>query len=448
VWQKHYSNNSMFRYSFEQHCELSQDIINLLKQVDAFPFSQLSYSLGASPYKSLGDIHNSLENVYVKSSAGERKHTVRMTIQEIRELFKEWEREKERMRTQNIPDLYWPRPWILKRTLEEHANEPDNTAVDIETTYDLGGYYSRNTNQQVQGYVVLRFDTREYPLVCTYIHEMMHAFYDADLRNPMNDAEYAEEPLAEYGMLHFVESFVRSHPEHSDMLMHAKYSVNAKQFDLGIAHYGFGAYLYEQFQHIDWERLMRAAHSKIINTRVPYTNLKAALQGAYPNTNNLPNVAQLLHDVLTQAIGVAGSSIVGHPTGNVFTSLGVVFMHALDYSFYTRECIIARRFHSALFSAIGSPLQRGTSCNIIVHYNGKDFEAILGNVNRSNCKNDTIRCAWIGGHAEALSTYLQQQFANDFLQISYDHNNKHTVNPQHIAYFYRRQANEFDMIVI
>jgi len=359
----------MFRYSFEQHCELSQDIINLLEQVDAFPFSQLSYSLGASLYQSLGDIHNSLENVDVRSDAGARTHTIRMTIQEIKKLLDKWydeinrikahnnrihqkmdqcqnQEEWKQLRKQLIPDDEWPRPLILERVLEEHANEPDNTEVDIEITHYLGGYYTRNSNQPVQGYVVLRYDTRTYPLVCTYIHEMMHAFYDADLSQPHNDAEYVEEPLAEFGMLHFVESFVRSHPEHSGMLTYAKDCVRKKQSNFGIAHYGFGAYLFENFSNIEWERLMRKAHSSIDNTTSLYAELKQKLEGVYPSQDNLPYTAQLLHDILTDSTNKCRKRII--------TTQRTTYIHVRS-PFYVfnipnnAEAVIQERYHNEVY---------------------------------------------------------------------------------------------------
>lgn len=82
-----------------------------------------------------------------------------------------------------------------------------------------------------------------------YVHELMHAYFD------MHDDECGmayiphphiceiEEPLAEFGMLSFMEMFERQYPG-LKILDDAKAHVKKKQ-GLGTYHYGFGYYLFE-----------------------------------------------------------------------------------------------------------------------------------------------------------------------------------------------------------
>lgn len=312
----------MFDYKIEDsYCELDQETLTLLEAIDAF-----NYALLNPEYECLGDLHAALENVYVKDSVGQRTYIVQMTIKELKEKLEQWkkinegiqahngriyklmadcddDKRYEALRMQLIPDSEYKPVWELQQELNKHKGEPDNTVVDMTSTHTLNGYYSRTNSTPTAGYVVLKHTKDKYALAATYIHEMMHAFYDADLSMPMNDAEYAEEPLAEYGMLHFVQEFVGAHPQYKDLMTYALKKVQDKQLSMGLAHYGFGAYLFQNFQHVEWERLMREAHGKVDNANVPYSELKKMLQGTFPIYPQLADVADKLNEVLHTAAG-------------------------------------------------------------------------------------------------------------------------------------------------
>ena len=82
-----------------------------------------------------------------------------------------------------------------------------------------------------------------------YVHELMHAYFDMhyDAKGnylPHPHCPVIEEPIAEFGMLRFMEMFDRVDP--SRMILEKAIShVKAKKNSFGVCHYGFGYYLYE-----------------------------------------------------------------------------------------------------------------------------------------------------------------------------------------------------------
>ena len=82
-----------------------------------------------------------------------------------------------------------------------------------------------------------------------YVHELMHAYFDMHYDEkgnylPHPHCSVIEEPIAEFGMLRFMEMFDRVDP--SRMILEKAIShVKAKKNSFGVCHYGFGYYLYE-----------------------------------------------------------------------------------------------------------------------------------------------------------------------------------------------------------
>lgn len=321
----------MFNYTTEnESIDFSQKQLELLEAIDAFQYPVLNPT-----YKTLGDLHQALAEVRLVEDAGHTKPRpsciIRITLGDVKRMLAEAKEENERSKQKrgeidrqrmqcnpNTPEgrakrdaleYLYPR-WVFtdqyKKLISEHENEPDSTLIEWripENKNQRLGYYIRETihTGTVKGVVVLQKDYFFMNIAITYIHEMMHAFYDVDLSKPMNDAEYAEEPLAEYGMLHFVQEFVKANPQYKPMMAYALQKVQEKQLALGIVHYGFGAYLFQKFQHVEWEKLMRAAHSKIDTSSAPYIELKEMLRGIYPNAKDLKKVADKLYEVLSLA---------------------------------------------------------------------------------------------------------------------------------------------------
>lgn len=82
-----------------------------------------------------------------------------------------------------------------------------------------------------------------------YVHELMHAYFDMhyDAKGnyiPHPHCPVIEEPIAEFGMLRFMEMFDRVNPS-LGILGKAISHVKAKKNSFGVCHYGFGYYLYE-----------------------------------------------------------------------------------------------------------------------------------------------------------------------------------------------------------
>lgn len=92
-----------------------------------------------------------------------------------------------------------------------------------------------------------------------YVHELMHAFFDMPDNEcgmdyiPHPHFSEIEEPLAEFGMLSFMEMFERQYPG-LKILDYAKAHVRRKKYSLGTCHYGFGYYLFEDRRNfcVDW----------------------------------------------------------------------------------------------------------------------------------------------------------------------------------------------------
>ena len=97
----------------------------------------------------------------------------------------------------------------------------------------------------------------------------------------MNNAEYAEEEIAEFGMLHFLQTIAACDNKFRQILWDAIEYVKDKQEVSGLAHYGFGAELYYNYAHIGWGRLLRDAHTLIGTGMQEYEELKKMLQ-TYP----------------------------------------------------------------------------------------------------------------------------------------------------------------------
>lgn len=310
-----------FKYSIiTRYSELDERTIQLLEQIDAF-----EYNLLKPKYNTLGELHNSLKIEVDRSLNNDYKFIEKRTIADIKAQIYELEKKEkvideynnkireEMRRTQNrdletqmkrFPQFLELRH--LKEVLKNNSDYPDSHIVDIEWRHQRRGYYKRH-NENAK--IVLEKNIG-YLIAETYIHEMMHAFYDSErLNESPNIIEYVEEPLAEYGMLHFLSAFVQVYPQHKDILEHAIKEVNSKQYSFGLYHYAFGEYIYQNYslnkrgEPLLWEKLLLDAKNKVDVNSPEYTSLQAIFQ-ARPKKTNQDKAAQLLHDILTKAIGL------------------------------------------------------------------------------------------------------------------------------------------------
>ena len=301
-----------FQYNSRNRYLIADDIIQLLEKVDAF-----GYNILQSKYNTLGELHDTLMVEVTERLKNDRINVECVSIGDIKARIDELEKEKEaideqrkaivnRMREIENPNLRnqlflgYDELEHLKKMLENNCNQPDDYLVEIECTSHRSGYYTRAGKDAK---IVLEYNWK-YKVISTYIHEMMHAFYDSDrLGADTNSIEYVEEPLAEYGMLRFLSAFVQGNQQHKHLLDQAIRMVNEKQYSFGLYHYAFGEYLYQNYSHIEWEKLMLSAKNKVDVNSSEYKSLQAIFQ-ARPKKNNQDKAAQLLYNILTKANGM------------------------------------------------------------------------------------------------------------------------------------------------
>ena len=139
---------------------------------------------------------------------------------------------------------------IKEKYLKDHPNPSPNDIVPISQKITVNGYYTRNGKSH-NPEIVLLMETlgnerwNDDDVAFTLVHEMFHAFYDCDLSKADKSLPYVEEPLTEYAMLKFMEALAKNDPKYNDLLDKAQRNVQNKQFSLGMAHYGFGYYLWK-----------------------------------------------------------------------------------------------------------------------------------------------------------------------------------------------------------
>jgi len=313
-------------FQFNSHLrrsKLSSDTIELFEQVDTFEFPVLQPKC-----HNFGELHDTLTVEVTERLKNDRINVECVSIGDIKARIDELEKEKEaideqrkaivnRMREIENPNLRNQlecqiKPFLgydelehLKKVLEDNSSKPDGYMVEIEWTIHRSGYYTRAGKDAK---IVLEYNFGA-EFISTYIHEMMHAFYDSARQGDSpNSIEYVEEPLAEYGMLRFLSVFVQGNQQHKHLLDQAIRMVNEKQYSFGLYHYAFGEYLYQNYSHIEWEKLMLSAKNKVDVNSLEYKSLEAIFQ-ARPKKNNQDKAAQLLHDILTKANGLPADKI-------------------------------------------------------------------------------------------------------------------------------------------
>ena len=313
-----------FKYSkILRYSELDEDTLQLLEQIESY-----EYPISQPQYHNLGELRDTLTVEVTNKLGNDHIRIERISIADIKARIKELEKEKEaideqrkaivnRMREIENPNLRNQlecqiKPFLgydelehLKKVLEDNSNQPDNYMVEIKWPIHRSGYYTR-TGKDAK--IVLEYNFGA-EFISTYIHEMMHAFYDsARLGNTPNSIEYVEEPLAEYGMLRFLSAFVQGNQQHKNLLDQVIRMVNEKQYSFGLYHYAFGEYLFQNYPHIEWEKMLLSAKNKVDVNSPEYKSLQAIFQ-ARPKKNNQDKTAQLLYDILTKANGMPSEKI-------------------------------------------------------------------------------------------------------------------------------------------
>ena len=134
----------------------------------------------------------------------------------------------------------------------------------------LGYYIRKKAEIHIMMGTIKKMYPGEVPAMTgiVFAHELMHAYFDHHnhpyVEHP--DCPEIEEPIAEYGMLCFMELFERANPIYKGMFDLARKHVEDKQYCLGLCHYGFGAYLFEDRADfgVDWVSLFRSVCPALI----------------------------------------------------------------------------------------------------------------------------------------------------------------------------------------
>ena len=296
-----------FVYTSPEGLTLDKSTEELMLAVDNF-----SYNVLNPEYSSFGEIHDTLE-IRIVSSIAPKKHTTRVTLGRLRAILIQWEESNKKIESYNNQirqkiaetkneDLYsqlkpsFNTNW-LSGIIDQNQGKNDSYPVAIETEHDCWGFYTRENGH---GLIVLTQTYNENQMVATLIHEYIHAWADQEATNSKNDAEYAEEEIAEFGMLHFLQTIAVSNPRFKQILMSAYSQVVSKQNSIGLAHYGFGAELYNNYININWEGLLRDAHTLVGPGMAEYDELEKMLQTS-PDQSELNETANLLYKVLLHA---------------------------------------------------------------------------------------------------------------------------------------------------
>lgn len=283
-----------FQYSSPEGLTLNKSTEELLLAVDNYQYDVLQ-----PDYSSFGEIHDTLE-IRLVSKSDTKKRTIQVTLGNLRSKL---------IKLQEINTQLWKKYletgdesilvgmcniFDLLGIILKHKGEDDSVIVAIDIYTEHLGYYTRENGK---GLIVLVNTENENQMVATLIHEYIHAWADINATGSMNDAEYAEEEIAEFGMLHFLQTIGGFDSRFKHVLSDVIEDVKHKQDTLGLSHYGFGAELYYYYAHIKWERLLRDAHTLIGTGMQEYEELKNMLQ-IYPETCDLNKVAILLYYVL------------------------------------------------------------------------------------------------------------------------------------------------------
>lgn len=238
--------------------DLSPDMNTILREVDSF--------LGFAPFIP-EDVHATLTVYLDKAKIEETEVTLKEIKRELEELEKEKHEIDKRINRNNTDkDDYAKMEDLSARInkLNELIDECKSDGKDsIPLKRELLGYYTRCGKSGGREIVLLMDSIGNNPYLAArvYIHELMHAFFD-DHNSPKTHRPCAEEPLAEYGMLCFMEMFTRIHDKYkSDLFDSAKDEIKAKKKEMGICHYGYGLYLFEDKENfcVDWISLYHNA---------------------------------------------------------------------------------------------------------------------------------------------------------------------------------------------
>lgn len=198
--------------------------------------------------------------------------------EKISQLYREYERDLARIKAKK--NALEEEKKELEDEIAKHPGAPANTEITVIRNVSILGEYYRAKSQIILYLETIRKSTfPSYMLFQTYIHEMFHAYYDANPTGPDYYREKVEEPITELGALTFIEKFTGKNKD-KEFMDFAVADVEKKQFYPAICHYGFGAYLFKNDKGLVQQYYDN--RSKIVNLSSDLTAYEDMFRIAYP----------------------------------------------------------------------------------------------------------------------------------------------------------------------
>jgi len=160
------------------------------------------------------------------------------------------------------------------KDIEDLIKRMKHDGIDtIELEVKLLGYYEREKAEihLMMGTISEKYGPKAKDIAImtgiTFVHELMHAYFD--VRDPYAEHPHCrsiEEPIAEYGMLCFMEMFERLDSGYAGILNTAKGVVEEKKYSLGVCDYGFGRYLFDDKASfgVNWVSLFHSTCTSLL----------------------------------------------------------------------------------------------------------------------------------------------------------------------------------------
>lgn len=192
---------------------------------------------------------------------------------------------------------------------------------DIEKEISVLGMYFPN-QQKIELYyrnIELAYPTDlDNALLYVFAHEMYHAYYHYKSLCPSSIAE-VEEPLAEYGTLHFFKS-----QGYGKIFNFAQRSIRSKKRSKYISYYGFGDYIFSNIpKSMDIIDIYSSGKGNINQSDQCVKDFCSGFNGGYPHNNEVFYFDLLKHIMKTNPQNPRKEKFSINGMG-VYTKIGVV----------------------------------------------------------------------------------------------------------------------------
>ncbi len=294
---------------------LTDEERKLLLEADAMQYTMYRYT-------SLGDMHKHFD-VEISEERKEDKCEIRFDkaraqkeLEHVEKRLDELEKQLKDCAEENNSLLDEYR--LLRNRQEEVESQlcncSDGDTVEVSMVV-MGEYIRHNPTDRPRIVLYIkniRGNIAENPWGCveTYVHECHHCYYDTDHSILDHYIKNIEEPLAEAGMLYWLEDFDKLHS--NVYLEQAKENVRRKQLSPATCSYGFGYYLFTEHHDLPWPEMMFKADKTWSNTTELTNYSDYFINGIYPYGNEqivAENMLKILGAKRATLLKISPSSI-------------------------------------------------------------------------------------------------------------------------------------------